>query len=201
MPPSSDPDRTAPASPPVGGPPAVSTGSGGEQCETVLLRARELERSGVRQAFDERYVWENEPRTGARQIRQIILVSDREIKLVINMLDCYFSRPNNLPSLEELARQLIKIDAGDVELKDTNGQGKLRLLSKKYGISFPLKLADYLRLDRPREQAKPKPEWLVMQEFQKKWLLLQDILDERTCQYEIWTAKDQVGLTPIPFVK
>lgn len=160
------------------------------------------------QAFDERYVWELDPQTkdrDVRQLRRMILVSEGELSRVLDMFGNFFHNPENPPSLDQLATLLLDAQAGDPRAgAGVKGLGKGQRLDQMrvtYGFSFVSELSAFLGYNlAPGAKAPDRnaaAEQAFKRQLQKKFLLLEDIKEGRTRDYVALDAQDTLKLRPV----
>jgi hypothetical protein len=168
-----------------------------------LLKIGVIVNSEQGQVYDERFVWENHPKTHERQLRWMILVSRGELDQVIQLIERFSDEPDGPRSLEELTHSLISSLTGEAKEKIRGWPASLKQkhldqLRVEFGFSFVSELFTWLRYNFPPDKPRPAPiaefEREFRQKLQKKYSLLQDVRQDRIYEYEKLNESDQVKL-------
>ncbi|HYH67381.1 MAG TPA: hypothetical protein VD866_21970 [Urbifossiella sp.] len=158
------------------------------------------------QAFDQRFVWELDPKQpGVRQLRKMVLVNHVEFDRIHDVLKNFFNDPVNPPALDQLAHLVLNAQAGDIRMRDRvktlADAERLDVMRVTYGFSFVNELSAFLGYNRGAGAAPPKRDEKSERDFKrrllKKYLLLEDIRQNRVREYGPIDDQDAVHVQPL----
>jgi hypothetical protein len=185
--------------------------------------AKLLESQGVNleqlkgtQVFDRRWVTECDPKQpDVPQLRKMILVSERELRNISELLRNFFASTSGEFTTKELVEQLLELQKGDAKYDEDEkaflqeNQNKrnerIRRVGATYGLSFIGEFIHYVERENDPDVTKQptrNERMKIFYELKKKSQLLEDILKGQKYAYTASGPDDQSltqrGPRPLP---